>query len=561
MRKLLFVLIVVLPFMRIAAQVTKRTLPKEWENLIYGAKFMDRFEPMPDGKTGVGIWGTQAVQNRFVDNGIEDNTMSYWGGNIIKGNDGNYHLFVCGWPENSPKGHMSWYDSMTYHAVGDNKNGPFVIRDTIGPGHNTEAFVLKDGRIVVYVIDGCYIADDINGKWKRSELVFDPRNRKIQANMSNLVFAMRQDGSFLMVCRGGSVWISRDGLSPYKQVLDKRIYPAVEAKFEDPVLWRDNIQYHLIVNDWLGRIAYYLRSLDGVNWIVEPGEAYVPGIAKHKDGTVEDWFKLERMKVYQDSIGRAVQANFAVIDTLKWEDLSNDNHSSKNICIPLNKGIVMSVLNKEPINAETKTIDVLVQSEPRFNAQKDLDLKSLRFGAYTKVNYGKGCKVKSTRKNGDDLIITFDGNGSGIDSKEFAPKLIGKTKKGKLVYGYAYLPYINYKPAIVSAAYVMLNTERNTIDFEVENLGLSSSETITVKIMAGKEIAAEGTIKPLKPYESIEMSLPYLGPDNLTKNKKWIINYYKDNEIFKQENIDSGLSHMISFYEMLRHRQKNKKNK
>lgn len=30
--------------------------------------------------------------------------------------------------------------------------------------------------------------------------------------------------------------------------------------------------------------------------------------------------------------------NFAVIDTIKWEDLPGDKHSSKNICIPLNKG-------------------------------------------------------------------------------------------------------------------------------------------------------------------------------------------------------------------------------
>lgn len=120
-----------------------------------------------------------------------------------------------------------------------------------------------------------------------------------------------------MVCRGGGIWVSRDGLSEYNQLTDKRVYPDVDGRFEDPVIWRDHIQYHLIVNDWLGRIAFYLRSKDGVNWVVDPGEAYMPGVAVHADGQVEDWFKYERLKVYQDKYGRAVQANFAVIDTLK----------------------------------------------------------------------------------------------------------------------------------------------------------------------------------------------------------------------------------------------------
>jgi len=44
----------------------------------------------------------------------------------------------------------------------------------------------------------------------------------------------------------------------------------------------------MIVNDWYGRIAYYLRSKDGIHWKVDPGEAYLPGIAKYEEGTEED---------------------------------------------------------------------------------------------------------------------------------------------------------------------------------------------------------------------------------------------------------------------------------
>ena len=208
----------------------------------------------------------------------------------------------------------------------------------MGKGHNPEAFRLKDGRVVVYVIDGYYIADGVDSKvWTYGKFSFDSRDRKIIEGLSNLTFARRQDDSYLMVCRGGGVWISKDGLSPYMQLTDKRVYPDVEGRFEDPVVWRDELQYHLIVNDWLGRIAFYQRSKDGVHWVTEQGEAYVPGVSFHKDGAVEHWFKYERPKVFQDEKGRAVQMNFAVIDTIKWNDLPNDKHSSKNISIPLNK--------------------------------------------------------------------------------------------------------------------------------------------------------------------------------------------------------------------------------
>ena len=152
------------------AQITERERPAEWDQLIEGARFMDRFLPMPPGKTAQGIWGTDSILNRYVDNGIEDPEISFWGGNILKTADGKYHLFVCGWPEDSPRGHMFWGNSTVFHATSDNSFGPFKIENSVGKGHNPEAFRLKDGRVVVYVIDGYYIADKEDRKSTPSEL-------------------------------------------------------------------------------------------------------------------------------------------------------------------------------------------------------------------------------------------------------------------------------------------------------------------------------------------------------------------------------------------------------
>ncbi|MCD8134438.1 MAG: glycoside hydrolase family protein [Parabacteroides gordonii] len=505
----------------IDAQVTERPRPAEWDHLVEGARFMDRFLPMPAGKLSSDVWGAKNVIPRYIDNGIEDDVRSYWGGNIIKDNAGQYHLYVCGWPENSPKGHMFWPNSTVYHAVCNNSIGPFMIKDTIGPGHNPEAFRLKDGRVVVYVIDGYYLADDLNGPWTYNKFDFDKRDRPIIEGLSNLTFSQREDGSYLMVCRGGGVWISQTGLSSYNQITDKRVYPPVKGEFEDPVVWRDHVQYHLIVNDWLGRIAFYLRSKDGVNWVTDPGEAYLPGISVHKDGKVEDWFKYERIKILQDEYGRTIQANFAVIDTLKHEDLPNDNHSSKNISIPLNPGLLLTVLDTKPITPNTKTIRVKIAAEEGFDPQTDIDLNSLRFGASTEVNFGKGSKVLSTAKEGKDLIVTFDAKGNGITAEEFAPKLLGKTTTGKLLYGYARLPWISYNDPILSARMPVFAADGRNMTIEVENFGQVTSKPAVLKLEQlkdGKKTEIGQTKLPsLAPYGKTKVTLS--GKSNFSKEE------------------------------------------
>jgi len=512
------------------AQITEREKPAEWKDLIQGARFMDRFKAMPDGTLSSDVWGAKNVVPRFVDNGIESKKFSFWGGNIIQTDDGLYHLFVCGWPENSPKGHMFWPKSTVFHAVSKQLHGPYAIKGNVGKGHNPEAYRLDDGRYIVYVIDGYYMADDINGPWVYGEFEFNKRDRKIIEGLSNLTFARRQDGSHIMICRGGGVWISKDGLSTYNQISDKRVYPAVKGEFEDPVIWRDSIQYHLIVNDWLGRIAFYQRSKDGLNWVTEQGEAYVPGISFHKDGTVEKWFKYERLKIFQDKYGRAVQANFAVIDSTKWDDMPNDNHSSKNICVPLNKGMLLSVLGSKPINASTKSIEVLIKAEEDFNPQTDIDIQSLRFGSFNEVNFGRGAKVIKTRKSGNDLLVLFNGKGSGIDENEFAPKMIGKDKNGKMIFGYAALPSVDYKPALLSALCPKYDTAKKLINVEVQNFGLTESKPTEVEIVCSSSYVVKAKLASLKPYDKtvLTFQIPGFQP---SEKQNYKVNFYSNGRL------------------------------
>ena len=92
--------------------------------------------------------------------------------------------------------------------------------------------------------------------------------------------------------------------------------------------------------------------------------------------------------------------------------------------------MLLSVLNEEEITPSTRTIEVKIAAESGFNPQTDVDVKSLRFGSFTEVNFGRGCKPVKTKVSGKDLIVVFKAKGSGITSDEFAPKMIGKDKKG-----------------------------------------------------------------------------------------------------------------------------------
>lgn len=492
----------------LVAQDVERTKPKEWNNLVEGSRFIDRFLPIPTiGKKVSNTWGAKKVIPRYVANGIEDKDWSYWGGNILKDEQGKYHQFVCRWRENSEKGHMEWPRSEVTHVVSDYLIGPYTYVETIGKGHNPEIYKIKDGRYVIYVNGGYYLSKSLNGPWDYLKFEYDQREKPILDHLTNNTFAQREDGSYLMVSRGGEVWFSESGLPPFYMVTDKSNYPPYDGRYEDPVIWRTNVQYHMIVNDWLGRIAYYQRSKDGIHWKLDEGEAYLPGIARYEDKTIEDWYKFERMKVFQDKYGRAIQANFAVADTIKKQDKGSDNHSSKNIGIPLTVGKLITILNQNKIDGSTKTIQLKISAEKGFNPHNDINIKSLRFGASEVVNYGGGSKVINKEKLGNDLMLTFDGEGNGIKDENFAGKLLGKKRNGKLLFGFARLPEVNYLEQALSSKYPVLELNGRTlkVKLEVENFGQVSSIQTPVQIEYQKEgewiMLVADQIPVLKPFE------------------------------------------------------------
>ncbi len=487
--------------------------PAQWNDLVFGGRFMDRFEPIPLlGPRTSGTWGVDAVKPRDVLNGIEDPEWSYWGGNILEADDGTYHLFVCRWREDHPKGHMAWPQSEVVRAISRNRLGPYRVAQVIGAGHNPEVYKLGDGRYVCYVIDGYYLGATLAGPWERKAFEFDPRDRKIIEGLSNLSFTQREDGSFLMVDRGGGMWVSRDGLAVWEQVTQGSNYPRVAGRFEDPVLWRTEVQYQMIVNDWYGRIAYHLRSPDGVHWQVDPGEAYMPGIALSEDGKKDEWYKYERIKVFLDDHRRAVQANFAVIDFSKWEDLPHDVHSSKNISIPMTPDRLITLLNDDRVGADTGEVRVRVAAEADFDPHQDIQPDSLRFGSPAEVDYGRGAVPLRTQRDRNDLIVVFPGDACGFKDLDFAGKLLGRTSQGKLLIGFCRLPWVPYNEPIVSARRpeAINHDGRLALRIEVSNHGQVESRPSDLEVASPNMPVLSAACPALEPYgkATVEVPLP-----------------------------------------------------
>ncbi|TXG39098.1 glycoside hydrolase family protein [Seonamhaeicola maritimus] len=530
-----FLIIISLKVSFIDAQIVYRPLPAEWENLVSGGNFMDRFLPMPKRTLEKDIWGAYATRPRYVDNGIEDDSISYWGGNIIKGVDNKYHMFLCGWPEDNPEGHMGYKTySIQYHAVSENSIGPFKVKEVLGEGHNTEILQLNDGKYMVYHVTGgnpekhCnyLLSESLEGPWEKHVFQLDKRDRETRLGggtwFHNMTFTKREDGSVLMMSRMGSIWVSKTGTSPYHLITTKSVYPMASGKYEDPVIWKDHVQYNAIVNDWIGRTAFYLRSKDGVNWIIEDGRAYIPGVSYHENGHIENWYKYERMRVFQDDYGRAIQANFAVIDANKHDDLSNDRHSSKNIGIPLNPGMLLTMETTLPFDKNTKKIEVRIKAEANFKPIIEVDIESLRFGVHSEVNYGRGAKALKGIPDGEDLIVVFEANNHYIDEGVFAPKILGKTKKGDMLFGYCRLPWVSYIEPILSARKPVFKKGKLTI--VVENHGQVSSKptylTLNSFDVNGKSQEWINIPVPvIKPYGKTELKLTLM--EKLIKGKTY----------------------------------------
>jgi len=310
--------------------------------------FIDYFRPIPaQGPLTSDTWGAPGVLPRDVRNGLEDvaNRFCYWDGQILRGDDGKYHLFASRWDEAT--GHDGWKESIGVSAVSDHLLGPYLDRGPMWPdnqggkGHNVTALRLPDGRYAVVVSEtrqgDVFVADSPSGPWKHLGNIVT--HGDVRKRASNYAVILRPDGDFMLVPRSGQIFLSKTGiLGPY-HVQGPSIYPQIEGleqrNLEDPCLWYSGGRYHIVVNSWSQRRAYHLTSDDGITGWKLRGLAYDPRVdfVRYTDGTVNRWDKLERPGVVLEN-GHVVAVTLAVLDVPKNEEKGHDRHGNKVIVIP-----------------------------------------------------------------------------------------------------------------------------------------------------------------------------------------------------------------------------------
>ncbi|MDU0353412.1 glycoside hydrolase family protein [Paraglaciecola aquimarina] len=439
--------------------------------MVKGASFSDLILPMPiTDALRTDLWGGDNVLPRDPNNGIEHPNWSYWGGRPVLGKDGKFHMVVTRWPANATKGHWEWPNSTVAYTVAKRPTGPYkVVKELAydyknGLGHNPDIILLNDGSYLLYSLVSwqptLFHAQTMSGPWqclgvmqvdKNTDLEIPARFYRFERNLSGVHL---DNGQFLFVTKGGAMMLSESGdpLGPYK-VLTAPIQhnPIIPEKYrgsnyEDPVIWKDEVQYHMIINAFLDYRAIYLRSPDGINWKFNSGTAYTPNDTIYEDGTKTHWYKLERPHVITDQYGRATHLSVAVVDVPKRDDLARDKHSSKNIIMPLTVPKRLTLLSEQSYQYSQKNIKVVIQSEPGFNAHADVNIASLRFGAAEEVDYGQGASVVKFEKQGKNLVVEFAKEGLGLTEQHFAGKLLGKTTSDELLIGFTRLPNFDFHP-------------------------------------------------------------------------------------------------------------------
>lgn len=320
---------------------------------------------------------------------FSNDSLSIWGGSLVKGEDGLYHLFYSQWPKD-----IGW-EWVTYseiaHATSKSPYGPFEFQDIALPVRGKEFWdgmtthnptIHKfDGKYYLYYMGttgdreiksvpgkpklnwqhrnnqriGVAVADHPNGPWKRFDKpVLDVNKEDSMAfdalMVSNPSVCQMSDGKILMVYKsvgkrhplpqGGPVVhmvaIGEGPLGPFKKEPEP-VFLFFGERFpaEDPYIWYQDGKYRAIVKriqqkdkNRVFSLVHY-DSEDGIDWRSGKYFDVSDRTITWEDGQKQQFTHLERPQVLLENGVPTVL--LCAADTL---DVNHVRHSF-NIQIPL----------------------------------------------------------------------------------------------------------------------------------------------------------------------------------------------------------------------------------
>jgi len=273
-----------------------------------------------------------------------------WGASVIKGEDGNYHMFASRWPKKYPFFVGYIFNSEIVRAVSDKPEGPFTFQKVVMKSRGSEFWdgrmthnptvhkygnkyllfyigttyegesphpdsirkplskTMDDFRELTYgkIRIGMASSNSVLGPWERlDEPILLPRQGKWDDNVTtNPAPCISDDGSILLVYRSNikgkgtrlGVAKAQELGAPFKRIRDN----YMEFHVEDPYIWWVKDHYEMIAKDQSGTLSdeyhagVHATSNDGIDWVISnPAKAYSREIS-WDDGTSVNLGSFER---------------------------------------------------------------------------------------------------------------------------------------------------------------------------------------------------------------------------------------------------------------------------
>ena len=277
-----------------------------------------------------------------------------WGGSVVKGDDGFYHMFYSRWKRDTYFNGWVTHSEIA-HAISEKPEGPFDYKDVALPARGARFWdglcthnpTVKefDGKYYLYYMGntgdgramrnlnfihrnnqriGVAWADSPNGPWNRSDEPFVDvsvdENAWDALMTSNPSVTQMRDGRYLVVYKavakhkpmpfGGPVThLAAIADSPSGQIkkVNQRIFHKEGEMFpaEDPFVWYQKScdRYYAIVKDMHGVFTNEGASLalfesdDGLNWSPSANPLASRLEVQWQDGPIEKLAKLERAQI------------------------------------------------------------------------------------------------------------------------------------------------------------------------------------------------------------------------------------------------------------------------
>lgn len=297
-----------------------------------------------------------------------------WCPSVIRGDDGKYHMFASRWPK-SIVFHPGWMtNSEIVRAVSDTPEGPYIFQEVVLPARGAEywdgrathsgriirwrdLFVLfytgithplpdvapgepltvQDPRCIVARSSkriGIAVSKSILGPWQRFDAPILPTrpNSFYSFLTSNPAPVVTPDGRILLIFKSRryngnthsdmmiGVAEADTVFGPYRVLTDQPIFgPTRLGEIEDPFVWCDGREYHMIAKDMHGTLCgefhggVHACSPDAIHWRLHANPLAYSRTIRWDNGDIQTLGSFERPSLLFEN-GRPTHLFGAVAD-------------------------------------------------------------------------------------------------------------------------------------------------------------------------------------------------------------------------------------------------------